>query len=190
MGDVILSVNICRKKYNKYELNLEDENGLYGIGYCSNTGNKFYFDMEDYDKIKDYTWLEHIDKKRKYSSVETRDFETDKIVKMHQIVFEKYCDHKDRNTLNNRKYNLRSSSFSENSINQKIQNNNTSGFIGVSWHRVINKWTVNISANKKQIYIGSFDNKHDAIVARLRAEREYHGEFAPQKHLFEEYGIL
>ena len=42
------------KKTNIYELNLHDENGLYGVGYCSNTNRKFYFDMDDYNKIKDY----------------------------------------------------------------------------------------------------------------------------------------
>jgi hypothetical protein len=26
------------------------------IGYCSNTNNKFYFDVEDYDLIKPYHW--------------------------------------------------------------------------------------------------------------------------------------
>ena len=34
-------------------------------------------------------------------------------------------------------------------------------------------------------------NKHDAIIARLKAELEYYGiNFAPQRHLFEEYGII
>jgi hypothetical protein len=33
------------------------------------------------------------------------------------------------------------------------------------------------------------EDKKSAIVARLRAEKEYYGVFAPQRHLFEEYGI-
>ena len=40
------------KKYNKYNLN-----GEYGIGWTSNTNEEFYFDLEDYDKIKDYCWF-------------------------------------------------------------------------------------------------------------------------------------
>lgn len=39
------------KKYNTYDLS-----GNYGIGYTSN-GKKFYFDLDDYDKIKDYCWF-------------------------------------------------------------------------------------------------------------------------------------
>ena len=38
------------KKYNTYNLS-----GEYGIGYTTK-GEEFYFDLEDYDKIKDYCW--------------------------------------------------------------------------------------------------------------------------------------
>lgn len=34
-----------------------------------------------------------------------------------------------------------------------------------------------------------FNEKKDAIIARLKAEKQYYGEFAPQKHLYQEYGI-
>lgn len=37
------------KKTNKYEF------GKFGIGYTQK-GEKFYFDIEDYDKLKDYCW--------------------------------------------------------------------------------------------------------------------------------------
>lgn len=43
--------------------------------------------------------------------------------------------------------------------------------------------------NNKTKYLGSFKNKEGAIKARLEAEAKYFGEFAPQKHLFEQYGI-
>lgn len=33
------------------------------------------------------------------------------------------------------------------------------------------------------------DDKIDAIKARLKAEIKYFGEFAPQKHLYEQYRI-
>ena len=44
-----------------------------------------------------------------------------------------------------------------------------------------------INGKNKHLYRGY--NKLDAIVARLRAESIYYKEFAPQRHLFEKYGI-
>lgn len=43
------------KKENKYNLD-----GDYGIGWTNNTGSEFYFDLEDYELIKDYCWYERI----------------------------------------------------------------------------------------------------------------------------------
>ena len=46
-----------------------------------------------------------------------------------------------------------------------------------------------ININGRQIHLGLFQNKEDAIKIRLKAEAKYYGEFAPQKHLFEQYKI-
>ena len=60
---------------------------------------------------------------------------------------------------------------------------------GVTFREDRSKWTSRINVNGKTISLGSFKEKHDAIIARLSAEAKYLGEFAPQKHLFERYGI-
>lgn len=41
----------------------------------------------------------------------------------------------------------------------------------------------------KEITIGHYINIQDAVYSRLKAELECYGEFSPQRHLFEEYGI-
>ena len=61
--------------------------------------------------------------------------------------------------------------------------------MGVNWERRRNKWRSRIVVDEKEIYLGTFQNKEDAIKARLKAEAKYYGEFAPQRHLFEQYGI-
>ena len=43
--------------------------------------------------------------------------------------------------------------------------------------------------NQKSIWLGEYADKDDAIKARLLAEAKYFGDFAPQHHLFEQYGI-
>ena len=176
------------KNTNKYELNLIDEHGEYGIGYCSNTNNKFYFDMDDYDKIKDIYWYEKI-RKNGFRRLAGTDRNTGKQILMHIVLGFKWCDHADRNELNNRKYNLRKSSKQENARNHNKQSNNSSGFIGVCFSKRVNKWMSYIMINKRNIYLGYFINQDDAVIARLRAEQKYFKEFAPQRHLFEKYGI-
>ena len=175
---------IFKKRYNEYDLS-----GEYGIGWTSNTKKEFYFDLEDYDKIKDYCWIEDIGITG-YSSVRARvPGENIKVIMNWVILGEKWYDHINRNPLDNRKENLRKVTRTENNRNRTISKNNKSGVVGVLWNSRNNNWRVRIMVNKKSIEIGQFLNKEDAIKARLEAEFKYFGEFAPQKHLFEQYGI-
>ena len=118
------------KKYNQYDLS-----GEYGIGWTSNTNKEFYFDLEDYDKIKNYCWREYTQKDCGHVTLRTRDRESGKNIMMHWLVFEKYCDHINRNPLDNRKSNLRSATAKENARNCSVAKNNTSGVIGVTWNK-------------------------------------------------------
>lgn len=54
---------------------------------------------------------------------------------------------------------------------------NTSGFPGVSFNKKNKKWVAYITVNKKQIFLGSFIKKEDAINARLEAEITYLGHY-------------
>ncbi|MEH7209545.1 HNH endonuclease [Priestia megaterium] len=99
-------------------------------------------------------------------------------------------DHKDRNKLNNRRSNLRIANKSINTINTGIRKHNNSGITGVSFQKQSGKWRAYITYNKKRIELGQFINKEDAIKARLEAERDYFKEYAPQRDLFNQYGIL
>ena len=108
---------------------------------------------------------------------------------MHHVLGCKGYDHIDRNPLNNRRNNLRKATIVENAQNHSLRKDNKSGFIGVRFNERIKKWEASIQVDKTSIYVGIFINKDDAIVARLEAEAKYFGEFAPQQHLFEEYGV-
>lgn len=171
-----------KSKVNKYDLS-----GEYGIGWTSNTNDEFYFDLEDYDKIKDYCWNAHINQFG-YKSLETR--QGKKIIKFQWLVLGKNYDHINRNSLDNRKNNLRKANLQENNRNHSLRRDNTSGVSGVNWDKRRNKWHVRINNNNKErLSLGYFDDIKDAIIVRLQAEKKYYGEFAPQKHLYEEYGI-
>jgi hypothetical protein len=174
------------KKYNNYSEKMTDEYGDYYIGYASNTNKEFYIDAEDFDAIKEYCWCESQNETINRISANVNG----KTIRMHILLGYKNYDHADRNELNNRKYNLRQCTPSQNAINKGVRSNNTSGVTGVSWSRTSNRWVVQISKEHKTKTIGSYISKEDAIKARLEAELKYFGsEFAPQRHLFEEYGI-
>ena len=170
------------KKENQYDLS-----GEYGVGITNNTNKEFYFDLEDYDKIKDYCWYES---HGRMPQLQAYNPETKKPIKMHNLLGFAEHDHINRNELDNRKENLRSCTRSQNCMNRGIQSNNTSGFTGVSWHNQSKKWCSSITKNKKFCILGYYTSKNDAVRARLKAEAEYYGEFAPQRHLFEAYGVV
>lgn len=178
----------CKKfhKTNIYDLT----SYKYGVGLTLNTNKKFYFDLEDYDKIKDYCWSEQKESKSQYTYLIAREPNTNKLIKMSYLIFGKYCDHINRNALDNRKENLRDANYSQNAINRSRPSNNKSGIIGVHWDKKELKWVAQINGNGKRIRIGDYDIFNDAVVARLNAELKYYGkDFALQRHLFEEYGI-
>lgn len=176
-------------KENVVELNLYDEYGLYGIGYCSNTGSKYYFDMEDYETIKGYHWFEHSSKKDNYKSLRAKVKGTQKTIKMSTLLGFKNYDHIDRNPLNNRKNNFRPATARQNSINRGIRSDNTSGVTGVSFNKNTGKWISYISIDGERVFLGLFSDKNDAIKARLSAAKEHYKEFASQEYLYEQYGI-
>ena len=180
----ISEIGKSNHKTNKYDLS-----GEYGIGIAFNTNREFYFDLEDYGKIKDYCWSECIDTNG-YHYVCTWDSNLEKIIKMSHLIIGKNYDHINRNPMDNRKLNLRFATHSENMKNRKRFKNNTSGITGVYFHKNKFKWEARISNNGKVTCLGSFNNKDEAIRARLKAELEYYGEFAPQRHLFEQYNIV
>ena len=184
----VLNENRQKLIDTKHKTNNYDLNGEYGVGWTTNTNKEFYFDLEDYDKIKDYCWNEKIDK-HGYSVLIAHIPFQNKTIKMFHLLGFKGYDHHNRNPLDNRKENLWSASVTDNVRNSSINKNNKSGFIGVSWHKQSNKWRAYITIDYKQISLGQFSDIKEAIKARLNAEVKYFGKFAPQRHLFEQYGI-
>ena len=151
------------------------------MGYTSNTNEPFYFDLEDYDKIKDYCWRSHKLKNSNYKALETTVHNGDEVktIRFHYLLDRKGWDHIDRNPFNNRKNNLRKSTKQQNAINCDISKNNTSGATGVSWDKRSKKWAVGIGINGKWKSLGRFTSFEEAKEARVRAEIKYYGEFSP-----------
>ena len=91
---------------------------------------------------------------------------------------ENLVDHKYGDGSNNKIKDLTLATYSQNGINRvNLNRNNTSGVIGVCWHKRFKKWQAQIIVNKVYKYLGSFTNKEDAIKARREAEIKYFGDF-------------
>lgn len=92
--------------------------------------------------------------------------------------FPQEIDHIDGNKSNNCIENLRSVTREQNNQNTKLRKDNTSGIKGVCWDKKSNKWKVQIVVNKKNYFLGHFDNIDLAkkIVDQFR--KKYHLEYA------------
>jgi hypothetical protein len=84
-------------------------------------------------------------------------------------------DHKDHDTLDNRRSNLRVSTRSQNSANQ-LKTRGTSKYKGV--HKLKDRWKAQIEVDGKKRYLGSFVREEEAARAYDAAAVEAFGEFA------------
>ena len=101
-----------------------------------------------------------------------------------------FVDHINRVRHDNRRCNLRYADTTENAINKSVMGNNKSGVSGVCYDKSRNKWIGKIGIGNRKTIGKRFSVKEDAIKYRLQLEKEYFGDYAPQKHLFEQYGIV
>lgn len=160
-----------KKKYNTYDLS-----GEYGIGYTLQ-GEEFYFDLEDYNKIKDYCWW-----KDSFGYLQTH-LDQHSTIRMHRLIMDCFnknieVDHKHHILYDNRKKFLRLVNKSKNGMNKSLLPNNTSGTTGVCWSNKAEKWIAYIGLNNKSIYLGAYDNIKDAINIRKEAEKKYFKEYS------------
>lgn len=178
------------KKRNKYDLS-----GEYGIGYTKE-GEEFWFDKEDYEKIKDYNW--NYDNNGYLSTIITEKGKKKKIT-LHRLVMgeipkKMIVDHKihphgRKNKKDNRKKNLEIKTNSQNMMNVEYYKNNTSGYMGVTKSNRCSTWIARIQVDGKRKYLGSYKTKKEAIKARKEAEIKYFGEYANNRIKEKENGI-
>ena len=131
-------------------------------------------DLDDIDKIKQYKWY--------YDNINGYVLCSNKgnVIRLHRFIMNcpegMEVDHINHKKTDNRKSNLRIVNRSQNNMNHSLQCNNTSGYTGVSQSKN-GKWRAYIKINKKQIHLGRYDTKEEAIKARQEAEIKYFGEY-------------
>lgn len=169
-------------KGNKYVINekyaeMIIESKIHGV-------IKVKIDKEDLEKCSKLTWHYAKNKDSKYIQSRIKG----KMIKLHRYIMNvEYSnilvDHINRNTLDNRKLNLRLCDYKENSFNKSIRKDNTSGIIGVDFNKSNRKWRAKIKYNNVGIHLGYFDDINEALVNRRIAEEILFGEYNPYEKL-------
>jgi len=137
-----------------------------------NLNISFLIDTDDIPKVDGVLWSQN-DKGYVYN---------DRRGKLHKIVMPSSGQNEDIDHINgiktdNRKENLRSCTRGQNNMN-KHSTKSTSGYKGVSWCKRDRKWVANIFYNRKHIFLGRFENIHEAAKAYNRAAEKLFGEVA------------
>ena len=191
----VLTRGMCDKHYNQFKKYRK----------CLDTNPRTRFDSNEIIKHEDYAEIILYDKKCNEKARAIIDLDdiaickqykwkenghgyayctTEKIF-LHRLVMglpekKKVIDHINHNTLDNRKSNLRICTIQQNGFNQSLSNINSSGVKGVNFHKASGKWRAFIKYNRKNIHLGLFENKEEAIEIRKRAEIKYFGEYRYQ----------
>ena len=128
-------------------------------------------DTRDLERVLNYgTWYGNVGGGGVYAYCK-RNY---KIVAMHRVILRvanrhRIVDHKNMNTLDNRRCNIHVVTHGDNVSNKynphmKARSSSTSGFRHVHWDNRENKWRVYMQYNKKAYSLGMYSELIDAVM--------------------------
>lgn len=146
-------------------------------------------DVADLPAIKAHTWhlcVDHSSRGKRIYAV-TFFYKNGKkfTIRMNRMILGetdpmKVVDHENHNTLDNRRFNLRSVIECVNQLNRAgPMSNNTSGYRGVYWGAHTGRWFARVRILKQNIFLGYHDTPEEAYAA----VRKYHELHAKLGHL-------
>lgn len=161
--------NFKIKLYNKIEVfdnyaEIIIESPKYGI-------LKTKIDVEDVEKVKPYRWIAHFDPRLNWFYIVTGKTINSKPISLHRFVTDcpsdKEIDHRDRDTLNNMKSNLRicEDNFL-NRQNQGIRKDNKTGYKNIIYNKINKNYRIRIKRDKKVILDMSCETLEKAVMER------------------------
>jgi hypothetical protein len=145
-------------------------------------GQNAIVDTADYDWLNQWNWTATWCPFTKSFYAQRRLPNYGKLISMHRFILGcqpgEEGDHKNNNTLDHRRNNLRKCNSRQNRRNQRVCRGGSSKYKGVCWNKVRRKWRAIIKTGEKQKHIGLFASEEDAARAYDAAAIRYFGEFA------------
>jgi hypothetical protein len=157
---------------------------LWGVAKAKSEGKFTIVDPDIYYRLNSFDWLCSGRDDNLYAArvIRTPTGRLNTIL-MHKEILKAppglLVDHRNTDSLDNRRSNLRLATHSQNSCNSRRDKSNTySRYRGVSFSKRKGKWFAAIRVNGRKLWLGYFDNEEDAACAYDSAARMYHKEFA------------
>lgn len=138
-------------------------------------------DAEDVPLIENHSWAATWNGSAYYATCGIRSPARETIYMHRFLMGEKnpkvHIDHRNRETLDNRRSNLRRATPTQNHANSRLRGG-SSRFKGVYWDKSKKKWSASITMNGKRKQLGRFNSEEEAASVYDKAAELYFGEFS------------
>lgn len=140
-------------------------------------GQNAIVDTADFERLSQFNWHAHWNPNTK--SFYARCWQNGRMM-MHKFILGygpgEQADHRNYNTLDNRRENLRKCTPTQNAQFRRLRSDNVSGFKGVYFNQ--GKWRAVITVNKQRIELGGFYSAKEAAKAYDVAAKKHFKSFS------------
>ena len=141
-------------------------------------------DDEDYEELSKHRWhaTKHRSGVRAVRSVQGNEHGKRKKIHMHREIMgvssEQIVDHRNFDTLDNQRHNLRACTNAQNLAHRRKQAGTSSIYKGVYFHKARHSWCAALMFSGQHVHLGYFEHEIAAARAYNMGAAKYFGEFA------------